>query len=335
MRKVFIITGATGFLGSHIVKLLSKDKNNIVRALVMRNDRFESILDKYDCEKFYGDVRDKTSLEKLFNVDEDEQLCVIHCAAIVYIGSKYDQKVFDVNVTGTKNIAELALKYKAKMVYVSSVHALTEKKDNEIIRETTRFEPDKVVGIYARSKAIAGNIILDMVAEENLDCCIVHPSGIIGPSDPGNSHMTQLMIDYYQGKLMVAVKGGYDFVDVRDVVQGIIEACYKGKSGECYILSNRYITVKELLDLISEVSGKEKIKIYLPIFVAKIAAPFVEFYCKLRKQRPLYTKYSIYTLGSNANFCNTKARNELGFKTRELKETIKDTIDQLRADDRL
>ena len=94
-------------------------------------------------------------------------------------------------------------------------------------------------------------------------------------------------------------------------------------------LSNRYITIKELSDLICDVQGIKKIKIILPICLAKIIAPFFEAYYNLKKQTPLFTKYSLYTLSSNSNFSNKKAKEELGYKNRDMKDTIKDTISWL------
>ncbi len=170
---------------------------------------------------------------------------------------------------------------------------------------------------------------MNAVKNKNLNACIIHPSGIIGPYDYGNSHLTELVREVSNGKLFATVKGGYDFVDVRDVAAAIITASKKDNKGECYILSNRYITIKELSDLICDVQGIKKIKIVLPICLAKIIAPFFEAYYNLKKQTPLFTKYSLYTLSSNSNFSNKKAKEELEYKNRDMKDTIKDTISWL------
>ena len=334
MKKIYIITGANGFLGNNIVRKLIKDKENEVRALVLPNDNTNSLKD-LNCTIYKGDVTKKDSLNSIFETPENVELYVIHCAAIVYIKSKYNPKVYEVNVNGTKNVIEKVLEKNAKLVYVSSVHAITEKPNNETITEITNFNPEKVEGQYAKTKAEIANYVLEMVKNKNLNACIVHPSGIIGPYDFGNSHLTQLIMDFSNGKLKACVKGGYDFVDVRDVADGIISASYKGKSGECYILSNRYVEIKELLDMISEVRNTKKIKTILPMWFAKLTAPLSEMYYAIRKQPPLYTKYSLYTLKSNANFSNEKAKRELGFKNRDLKETVKDTINWLKENNRI
>lgn len=329
MKNTYIVTGANGFLGNNIIRKLITKSENEIRALVLPNDKIKS-LEGLNCKIFYGDVTKKETLNDIFDVDIDTHLYVIHCAAIVYIKSKKNSKVYDVNVNGTKNIIDKVLEKKAKLVYVNSVHAIWEKPNNEIMEEIYDFDSKKVKGLYAKTKAECANYVLEMTKTKNLDACIVHPSGIIGPNDFGRSHLTQLIIDFCNHRLTACVKGGYDFVDVRDVADGIIRTCEVGKAGNCYILSNRYFTIKEVLDTVSEVKGIKKIKTVLPLWFAKLTAPLSELYYSLLKQPPLYTSYSLYTLTSNSHFSNQKARNELNYKNTDFKQTIKDTIDWLK-----
>lgn len=191
-----------------------------------------------------------------------------------------------------------------------------------------------VVGQYAKTKAQATADVL-AATKEGLNAVIVHPSGIVGPYDYGKGHLTNLVTEYYQGKLTAGIVGGYDFVDVRDVAQGILLACEKGRHGECYLLSNHFYTIKEVLTLLQQISGRQKIKTYLPLFILKTTAPLAEYYYKLRKQTPLYTPYSLYTLTSNANFSHEKATRELGYQTRRLELSLRDTIDWLKEQKRI
>ncbi len=328
--KRFIITGADGFLGNNIVRKLEGDRENEIRALILPDSDGASLAG-LNCKIYRGDVTKPQTLNEIFDLPKDGNNYVIHCAAIVYIKSTYNPKMQEVNVNGTMNVAKKALETGAKMVYVSSVHAITEKPDGEVMTEIDKFEPDKVSGQYAKTKAETANKILDMVRSDGLDACIVHPSGLLGPNDYGSSHLTQLVIDCVNGKLVAGVKGGYDFADVRDVADGIISACYNGAKGQCYILSNRYIEVKELLADITEASGKKPIKHILPMWIAKLTAPLSDVYYAILKQPPLYTRYSLYTLDTNARFSNQKAKRELGYTNRPLKETVKDTVDWLKA----
>ena len=307
MKKIYIITGANGFLGNNIIRKLEQDKENEIRALLLPNDSIKSLED-LNCKIYYGDVTKKDSLSSIFENVDDKEVYIIHCAAVVYIKSKYNPIVYNVNVNGTKNIVDKALEIKAKLIYISSVHAIPEKQNNELITEISNFDSEKVLGLYAKTKSEAANYVMEAIKNKKLNACIIHPSGIIGPNDYGNSHLTQLIKEVSDGKLFACVKGGYDFVDVRDVAEGIISACGKDNRGECYILSNKYITIKELTDLICDLQGRKRIKIVLPIGIAKLVAPFCELYYNLRKQTPLFTRYSLYTLSSNANFSNEKAK---------------------------
>ena len=325
MKKIYIITGANGFLGNNIIRNLEQNSENEIRALVLPNDSIKA-LDNLNCKIYYGDVTQKDTLTTIFENIKDEEVYVIHCAAAVYIKTAYNPTVYDVNVNGTKNIIDKVLETKSKLIYISSVHAITEKLNHELITETTKFEPEKVVGLYAKTKAETAKYIIDAIKNKNLNACIIHPSGIIGPNDYGNSHLTQLIKKVATGKLFACVKGGYDFVDVRDVADAIINACDKDNRGECYILSNKYITIKELTDFICDFKGRKRIKIVLPLWLAKLVAPICELYYNIKKQTPLFTKYSLYTLSSNSNFSKEKAKRELNYKNRDMKDTIKDTI---------
>lgn len=325
MEKIYLVTGANGHLGSTIINLLLKEKKK-VRAFVLENDVLH--LDK-KVEIIRGNITDKKSIYPLFKDLENKEVIVIHCAGIVTIASKFDQKVYDVNVVGTKNIADVALEYKVKkFIHVSSVHAILEEK-NKTIKEVDKFYPDKVEGLYAKTKAEASNYILDM-SKKGLNAIVVHPSGIIGPSNYGKGHLSQLIIDYLNNRLTAIVKGGYDFVDVRDVADGILKAIEKGRVGECYILSNRYFEIKEIINLLHEVTNHKPIKTILPNWFAKLTAPIAELYYKILKQPPLYTSYSIYTLSTNSHFSHEKATKELDYNPRDMKETLKDTVDWLK-----
>jgi dihydroflavonol-4-reductase len=330
LKKIYIITGAAGFLGNNIIRQLADNPENEIRALLLPDEKTDS-LEGLNCDIFRGDVTKPESLNEIFEIDENNAgICVVHCAGVVYIKSKYNPVVYDVNVNGTKNIVAKVLEKNAGLVYVSSVHAINEKPKGEMITEIKNFDPDKVVGQYAKTKAEAAKYVLEMVEKKGLNACIVHPSGMIGPNDFSNGHTTQLMIDVANRRLRASVKGGYDFVDVRDVADGIISVCDKEKKGECYILSNRYIDIKELLDVVCEVTNVKKIETLLPLWLAKFTAPLSELYYSILKQPPLFTKYSIYTLSSNSYFSNKKAREELGYTNRTLRETVEDIIKWLK-----
>lgn len=323
--KIYIVTGANGFLGNTVVKKLPKDSE--VRALILPGDRPDALAGT-GCKIYEGDVTNPQTLTDIFDVPPGAEVYVIHCAALVYTKSKYDGRVYDVNVNGVRNVAKKAAEKGAKLIYISSVHAIPEQPENTVITETYDFDPDKVTGLYAKTKAEAAAFVLEETARGHINACILHPSGIIGPNDYGRSHLTQLIYDFTAGKLRFCVKGGYDFADVRDVADGVVNACNKGENGECYILSNRYVKVKDLLDTVSSFTGIKKVAM-LPMKLAKLTAPLAEKYYEILRQPPLYSKYSLYTLGSNSNFSCAKAKEKLGYKTRDFTKTLKDTVDWL------
>lgn len=330
MKKViYIVTGAAGHLGSTVVrKLLALGKT--IRTLVLPYEMHKN--DLIGTEIYEGDVCNEESLEPLFATQDGEELIVIHCAGIVSIASGYHKIVYDVNVSGTRNVVDCCIKHHVKkLVYVSSVHAIPEKPKGEIITEISHFDPDQVVGLYAKTKSEATQIVLNAAAE-GLDASVVHPSGICGPYDYGRGHITQLFKDYYKGSLTAAVKGGYDFCDVRDVADGIISCVENGKQGECYILSGKYYSIPDMLEYFHEITGKKPIKTYLPLWFAKLTAPLAEVYYKILRQPPLYTSYSLYTLETNANFSNEKAKSWLGYHVRPITDTIKDMMNWMKKE---
>ncbi len=327
MKKIFIITGASGFLGNVILRKLESSGCEI-RALLLPEDNGIS-LQGLNCKIYRGNVTEMDTLSDIFDKAPHEELIVIHCAAVVYVKNKPSPQVFRVNVGGTENIVRKCLEKDAKLIYINSVHAIPEPADNSEIIETEDFSQDAVFGIYAKSKAEAAKLVLNAVKHHGLFAIVLQPSGIIGPGDYGVTHMTALIMAVMHGKLPAIVKGGYDFVDVRDVADGILSAIEKGKNGECYILSNRYVELKEIVDLVCRYGNRKKINLTLPLPIAKIMAPLCELYYTAKKQTPLFTRYSLYTLQSKSNFCHDKADNALGYHVRKLEETISDTVEWL------
>lgn len=175
MKDIYIITGANGHLGFNLIKKLL-DKDIEIRAFDL-NFRDDYIKHK-NLKIYKGNICNKEDIKKLFENKNYSNLYVIHCAGIVSIASKYDQRVYDVNVNGTKNIVDISIEKRVKkFIYISSVHAIPEKNKN-IITEISNFKEQDVVGLYAKTKAIATQYVLDKIKKQ-LNAIIIHPSGII------------------------------------------------------------------------------------------------------------------------------------------------------------
>lgn len=323
MKKLYIITGANGHLGRALIRRLEDYADSIeIRGLILPGDQAaETSFVHY----IKGDVRDKESLRPLFEHTNGKEVSVIHTAGIVDISEKVYDFLYDVNVNGTKNILSLCKEYQAaRLLYISSVHAIPEKDPFSVLTEADHFTPDSVAGGYAKTKAEATQSVLDAAAC-GLHAVVVHPSGIIGPYDHSGNHLVQLITDYLKGSLPACVQGGYDFVDVRDVAEGCLLALKKGKPGECFILSNRHYKISDLLRMVKTVAGGKKLPV-LPMWLAKMAVPLICLRAKRKKKRPLYTSYSLSTLQSNDRFSHEKATCELGYRPRDLYQTVKDTV---------
>jgi len=315
-----LVTGATGHIGNVVVKQLYA-LGHQVTSLVLPKDKTHMIEAYSDI--LYGNILDENFL--LENVKDYD--IVFHLAGIVEIGTGNKKKLFAVNVGGTKNILSACqANHIKKLVYTSSVHAIPELPKTEKMTEVDSFDPKKVKGLYAKSKAEATDLVINQT-DPHLEVVIVHPSGVIGPCDYQLSNISQLFIDFLMGRLSAYLSGGYNFVDVRDVASGIIQAGLVGTNKKCYILSGEEITVKELLDYLSEYTGKKRVKTKLSYWFILSMSYFAELYYKIAKQKPLFTHYSIVVLRSNYHFSNELAKKELGFTVRNIKETIADAID--------
>ena len=326
MKRTYIITGAAGHLASTIIKYL-RDADCQIRGLILPSERGE---DDRQITYYRGDITKIESLEEIFSGLDGAEVVVIHAAGIISIGEDITPLLYNVNVTGTKNVIAQCIRHHVKrLVYVSSVHAIPETDKKATISETAKFSKDTVTGAYAATKAEATEAVLNAV-KNGLDAVVVHPSGIVGPYDSGNNHLVQLISMCISGKLPAGVTGGYDFVDVRDVAKGCLEAAEHGEKGSCYILSNRYFTVKELLECVRKTAGGRK-KLCLPIGLARAFVPAFEWIAKVTHTRPLYTRYSLYTISSNGHFTHDKATAELGYHPWDMQATVADTISWLRG----
>ena len=323
MFQKYLVTGASGFLGRAVIAELKK-KNASVRALVLKNDPLTEKLPR-DISVIFGDVCDDETLTRFF-YGADDKTCVIHCAGIVSVKSVPDDSIYKVNAGGTANILRHCEKNKVgKLVYVSSVHAIPEKKKGTRITETAAFSPSLVKGHYGKSKAIATNLVFE-AAKRGLNASVVFPSGIIGPEDYGQGSITYMLLSFLEGKLRLAVNGAYDFADVRDVAAGTVACAELGKRGHGYILSGEYATIREILDAAKDALQIKRRVLFLPLCLAKIIAPIYEK-ISLKKKRSLYfTPYSVSVLGSNGLFCKDTAEKELGYSPRPLKTSVRDAV---------
>lgn len=322
---MIVVTGATGHIGNVLVRELVAN-GQTVRALLLPNDNTRPLAG-LDAEIVYGNVTDIRSLESAFTGAE----VVFHLAGIVTIMPRMKKLLEHVNVGGVRNVSIACRACEVRrMVYTSSIHAIAEPPHGTIIDESQPFDPDRVLGDYASSKARATLLLLDEVRKGKLDAVICCPTGVIGPWDYGISNIGQLILDFASGYLKSYVRGAYDFVDVRDVARGLMLAAEKGQSGRHYIFSGSQVQVPELMKELERTIGYPAPTYEIPSAIARAAGVLASVYYRAVRRRPVFTAYSIDVLSSNSQVSSARAREELGFTTRPWQESIREHVEWFR-----
>lgn len=319
-QSIQVVTGATGHIGYALLKKLA-DAGETVRILIRKDSK---IFDGIPCEKVFGDVTDPASLEKAFEGAD----VVYHLAGLIDINVGNDDMVWKVNFEGTKNVVEACKKCGVRrLVYASSVDAYEPLPDNQLMKEVTEFFPDRLDGTYAKTKATATNYVFDTVRRGELDAVVVYPGACIGPYDFKVSNIGEMVRTVIKHGYPVSLKfGAYNFVDIRDVAQGMILAAQKGTTGEGYILCGEQISVDDFICTLCKVCGKKIPKIKMGYGIVSLAAPVCEVYYKISKATPLFTRYSVRKLISNCNFSIEKARTELGYEPMSVEQSLTDMV---------
>lgn len=313
-----VVTGASGHIGGNLVRELA-ERGRDVRAVVHRDTR---AIEGVDVERVSASVQDVDSLKRAF---EGAQV-VYHLAARVVISAADTKDVYAVNVDGVRNVVEACEQTGVRrLVHFSSVHALAEHPLDEPLDERRPLADTGPCRLYNRTKALGQRAVLAGV-QRGLDAVIINCGAVLGRNDFKPSHQGEMLLGLYHRRIPALVPGGFSWVDVRDVVDGALAAEEKGKTGESYILSGGWISMVGLSEQVGEVTGARTPRMVLPMVLARIGAPFVTGYARLRKRRPLFTSESLSVLSGNTRMSHEKAARELGFDPRPLRETIEDTF---------
>ncbi len=311
------VTGASGHVGANLCRELLQ-RGYSVKALIHHDDRAVRNL---DVELIRGSVNDPPSLDALCS-DAD---VLFHLAAMISVNGKEEQLI-KVNIEGTRNLIKACRESGIKRyIHFSSIHALSHDPLDQSMDET-RLLVETSPMMYEVTKSRSEKLVLEEVAK-GFNAIILNPTAIVGPNDYKPSLVGQVLIKLYKGTLPALVPGGYNWVDVRDVVFAAANAIENGRSGERYILSGQWLSVRDLARLLEKVTGKKTVRFTIPTSVAKIGVPFIRAYAAIRKEHPLYTNNSLEILKQgNRYIINDKARKELGFQSRNLENTLYDAI---------
>jgi dihydroflavonol-4-reductase len=313
-----VITGATGHIGANLVRALI-DKGRPTRCLVHENRRAIAGL---DTEIIQGDVCDLESLCRAFHGAE----VVYHLAANISLSMHDWSRLESVNVIGTRNVVEACLRCGVRrLVHFSSIHALAQEPLSVPVDESRPLAESRRCPPYDRSKAYAQKEVA-FGLERGLDAVVIIPTAIIGPHDYQLSHFGEALLALAQRKLPALVTGGFDWVDVRDVVEGAMRAEAQAPAGARYLLSGHWVSMCDIAAMVAEITGVSAPRFICPLWLAHLGVPVLTALDYLNGKRPLYTSVSLRALRSNRNISHQRATRELGYQPRPFRQTLIDTL---------
>jgi len=320
-----LVTGATGFLGSAIVRELLKDGRQV--RVVVRKGADTRNISGLDLQIVNGDLRDVESLHSALKGCDS----LYHAAAYYSLWDKDKRLIYDINVEGTRNILQSAQDQGvAKIVYTSTVGCIGLSANGQPNNEITPFDPLSLSNDYKKSKFEAEQIALEY-ASKGLPVIIVNPSTPIGPRDIKPTPTGKIILDFLQRKMPAYVDTGLNLIDVADCARGHLLAEQKGAIGERYILGNRDMSLKEILDTLAKITGLKSPKIKLPYWVAYSAGWTCEMVSNYITKKPpavplagvKMAKYFMY-------FDSSKAVRELGLPQNSVENALQAAVSWFR-----
>lgn len=329
MKKV-AVTGASGHIGANLVRELLARNYEVV--VLIRESSVA--LDGLAVVKVQGDLLDMQSLCRAFRGVEQ----VYHSAAYISVQPGDYEMLQAVNIDGTRNVIKACQSEGVStLVYFSTIHALDQQPlDRAVTEENPLLDSEQKdsSGDYEYTKAQAERLVRE-IKSTTLSTRIIYPSAVIGPNDFNLSLAGQALLKLANRALPVLVSGGYDWVDVRDVCWGAIEATEKGTDKDRYILSGHYLTISEMAATIAEFIGFTAPRLSIPLWVARLFAPLLGIWANLRGDTPLYTRDSLSALSSNKDMSHELATMKLGYQPRSFRCSIRDTLNDYSANNHL
>jgi dihydroflavonol-4-reductase len=319
------VTGATGFIGSHVVRLLLQ-RGDRVRVLA-RNSSPNNNIEGLGCGIVIGDLTDAMSLTRCV------QGCrkVYHIAADYRLWSRNPQEIYASNVAGTRNLLSACCEAGVeKVVYTSTVGTIGLRRDGIPANEESPVSLDDMIGHYKRSKFMAEQVAHEF-ASSGLPVVIVNPTTPIGAGDLKPTPTGKIILDFIRGRLPAYVDTGLNFVAVEDVAQGHLLAEEKGRIGERYILGGENWSMEELLEALAGICGSRMPRARIPWFVARIVGALDNFVMgTLFRREPFIPLDGVKMARYKMYVSSEKARNELDYKIRPVDQALREAVDYFR-----
>jgi len=301
--KPTLVTGASGFIGWHVARLLS-ERGHKVRALV----RPSSKLRELEVEPVTGDLRDPESLER----------AVAGCGLVFHVAADYrlwvrdPSELYRSNVDGTRNLLEAARKHGVeRLVYTSTVGCIGVPKGG-LGDETVPVTLDEMSGAYKRSKFLAERVALEF-ARSGLPVVIVNPTAPVGDHDVKPTPTGKIVLDFLKDAMPAFIDTGLNLVDVRDTAELHLAACERGRLGERYIAGCENLTLAEILKKLARLTGKEAPRLKLPYAVAYAAGVASTGWARMTGQPPRAPLDAVRMAKKKMFVSHEKAQRELGF----------------------
>ena len=318
-RKV-AVTGASGHIGANLVRELIRRGYEVVTLIRQSSQALEGL----DITRVDGDVLDPQSLRRAFRGVNQ----VYHLAAYISIQAGENEKLELTNVEGTRNVLQACQSEGVlTLVYFSSIHALKLEpldravtEDNPLLGERTGHGGD-----YDFSKAKAERLVRQN-SSKTLDTRIIYPTAVLGPNDFKLSLFGQAILKLAHGRLPASVSGGFNWVDVRDVAWGAVEAAEKGAENDRYILSGHYLAMTEVAATIADLTGVAAPRFICPTWLAGLFAPMMVGWARLLGEAPVYTRDSLAALRTNKLMSHARATQNLGYQPRPFRRSMEDAL---------
>ena len=324
--KAFI-TGGTGFLGSHVARVLAEQGADL-RLLVRPGSDLRN-LQALNAETASGDLRDPASLETAMAGCDT----VFHVAADYRLWVRDPDEMYRSNVEGTRALLEAAgRKGVRRVVYTSSVATMGFTSSGRPADEDSPVALGDMIGHYKRSKFMAEQIAMELGRRGEMNVVTVNPTTPVGEQDIKPTPTGRIVVDFLKRKFPAYVETGLNLVDVRECARGHVAALEKGRSGERYILGGENLTLKQILDKLGMITGLPSPRVKLPYIFAFATGVIDEVITGRMLQKEPRATIDTVRMGAKMMFASsTKAERELGWKIVPVEDALRRAVDWFRA----
>jgi dihydroflavonol-4-reductase len=320
------VTGATGFLGSHVARVLAEQGAQL-RLLVRPTSDLRNIAD-LNAERVEGDLRDPASIEKALTGCD----ALFHVAADYRLWVRDPEQMHRSNVEGTRGLIEAARRQGVRrIVYTSSVATMGFGSNGTLADENSPVSLADMIGPYKRSKFLAEQVAFE-AARSGVDVVVVNPTTPIGERDIKPTPTGRIVVDFLRRKFPAYVDTGLNLVDATECARGHVRALEKGRSGERYILGGENLTLKQILDRLGAITGLPSPKVKLPYIFALAAGVVDETVTGRILGREPRATIDAVRMGRKKMFISSaKAERELGWRSVPVDDALRRSVEWFRA----